>query len=80
MLKGMDRLYGVEDSRKPITLELLVKLINSLQFVCSSSYECTLFRSMFSLAFFALLRIGEITVNNTTRHVIYKGDINVSHE
>ena len=80
MLKGMDRLYVVEDSCKPITLELLVKLMNSLQFVCSSNYECTLFRSMFSLAFFALLRIGEITVNNNTRHVINKGDINVSQD
>ena len=68
MLKGMDRLHGVEDSPKPITLELLVKLMNSLQFVCSSNYECTLFRSMFSLAFFALLRIREITVNNNTRN------------
>ena len=80
MLKGMDKLYGVEDSPKPITLELLVKLINSLQFVCSSNYECTLFRSMFSLAFSTLLRIGEITVNNNTRHVINKGDINVSRQ
>ena len=35
---------------------------------------------MFSLAFFALLRIGEITVNNNTRHVINKGDINVSRQ
>ena len=80
MLKGMDRLHGVEDSPKPITLELLVKLINSLQFVCSSNYECTLFRLMLSLVFFALLRIGEIRVNNNTRHVINKGDINVSRE
>jgi hypothetical protein len=35
---------------------------------------------MFSLTFFALLRIGEITVNNNTRHVINKGDINVSRQ
>ena len=35
---------------------------------------------MLSLAFFALLRIGEIRVNNNTRHVINKGDINVSRE
>ena len=27
MLKGMDRLHGVEDSPKPITLELLVSLL-----------------------------------------------------
>jgi hypothetical protein len=80
MLKGMDRLYCVEDCPKPITLELLAKLIISLQFVCSSNYECTLFRSMFSLAFFVLLRIGEITVNNNTRHVINKGDFNVSRQ
>jgi hypothetical protein len=35
---------------------------------------------MLSLVFFALLRIGEIRVNNNTRHVINKGDINVSRE
>ncbi|VDI62701.1 Hypothetical predicted protein [Mytilus galloprovincialis] len=79
MLKGMDKLYGVVDSRKPITLEILARLINSLQFVCSSVYECTLFRSMFSLAFFAFLRIGEITINRNTQHVINNDDVNVSH-
>ncbi|VDI46532.1 Hypothetical predicted protein [Mytilus galloprovincialis] len=42
MLKGMDKLYGVVDSRKPITLEILARLINSLQFVCSSVYESCL--------------------------------------
>ncbi|VDI11053.1 Hypothetical predicted protein, partial [Mytilus galloprovincialis] len=79
MLKGMDKLYGVVDSRKPITLEILARLINSLQSVCSSVYECTLFRSMFSLAFFAFLRIGEITINRNTQHVINNDDVNVSH-
>ena len=78
MLKGMDNLYSTVDARKPITLELLIKIMDALTFVCSSVYESVLFRSAFSLAFFALLRVGEITVNTTTKHVINKTDIHFS--
>ena len=78
MLKGMDNLYSAVDTRKPITIELLARIMNALTFVCSSVYESLLFRSAFSLAFFALLRVGEITVNTATRHVISRTDINFS--
>ena len=78
MLKGMDNLYSLADTRKPITLELLIRIMNALTFVCSSVYETMLFRSAFSLAFFALLRVGEITIHTNTRHVINKTDVNFS--
>lgn len=51
MLKDMDRLYGKPDNRNPITIDLLTKIINVLKFVCTSVYESTQNKSMFSLAF-----------------------------
>lgn len=78
MLRGMEKLYGRPDSRKPITLSLLTRLIDSLQYVCSSSYECSLFRAMFSLSFFAFLRIGEITVNTNSQYILSNLDVKIS--
>ena len=61
------------DVRVPISLDLLKRLITSLRFICTSTYEAALFSSAFSLAFFALLRIGEIASDTNNRpgtHVI----------
>lgn len=49
------------DSRQPITLKMLNSLIASLKESAPSEFEYWLFSAMFSLAFFALLRVGEIT-------------------
>jgi hypothetical protein len=61
------------DVRVPISLDLLKRLITSLRFICTSTYEAALFSFAFSLAFFALLRIGEIAFDTNNRpgtHVI----------
>jgi hypothetical protein len=52
------------DVRAPVTLDLLRRLIQALQKVCTSNYEACLFYSAYTLAFFALLRIGEIASDN----------------
>jgi hypothetical protein len=44
------------DVRVPISLDLLKRLITSLRFICTPTYEAALFSSAFNLAFFALLR------------------------
>lgn len=62
MLEGMKRKSAKRpDIRMPISLKLLKKLIASLTHTCHSEYEVNLFASAFSLAFFALLRVGEFT-------------------
>ncbi|XP_061196930.1 uncharacterized protein LOC133205188 isoform X2 [Saccostrea echinata] len=61
MLHGFKQLKHRKDSRSPITFPLLVKIIDSLQHVCRNYYEKLLFSSAYGLAFFALLRVGEIT-------------------
>jgi hypothetical protein len=39
MLQGMQRLDKKKDSRKPITIDILQKIIPILRMVCSSNYE-----------------------------------------
>lgn len=62
MVSGARRLAASPDIRLPITLTMLKALIAALNHTCTSSYQKFLFQSMFSLAFHAFLRVGEITV------------------
>lgn len=66
MLEGMRRLKHSCDSRLPITIELLTRIISALPSICSSTYETVMFCAAYSLAFFGFLRIGELTVLNNS--------------
>lgn len=66
MLRGMTRLHGIPDTRLPITIDMMLKFPNALLHVCSSRYEAVLFNAAFSLAFAALLRVGEFTCTNVS--------------
>ena len=70
MLRGMLRLDRRFDCRRPITLDILIRLLSALGTVCSSLYEVKLFRAAFSVAFFAFLRIGEMAVYNNNKNVV----------
>jgi hypothetical protein len=63
-LKGAGRDAGTPDTRLPITPPLLTKMIDALPHICSSPYEIKLFKCVFLLAFFGLLRIGEMVCQN----------------
>ena len=64
LIEGSKRLNGRPDGRAPLTLNVLVDVLNTLHKVCSSTYETLLFRSAFSLTFFGFLRVGELTTWN----------------
>ena len=68
LLKGYRKLAPVRDVRLPITLPLLRQLIRSVDYTASSAYKKRLLSAMCSLAFFAFLRIGELTIT-TSQHV-----------
>ena len=59
------------DVRQPITLDILICLIDLLEHVCSLWWDKLLFRSMFLLAFFNfLLRVGDMTVSNNNENML----------
>jgi hypothetical protein len=43
-------------------MDILLKLPNALQFVSNYMYESTMFTAAFSLSYFGLLQVGEVTV------------------
>ena len=61
MLQGMHKLSKCGDTRYPISLEILTKLIDSSVHVTTSSYEAVLLKSMYALMFHGFMRIGEVT-------------------
>ena len=61
VLSAVNKLHGKQDSRLPITLILLSRLTSSLTTTVKSIYNRVLLKAMFTIAFFGLCRIGEIT-------------------
>ena len=56
------------DHRLPITKRLLGRLIKALKHTTCSYFDRLLYSAMFTLAFHAFLRIGEMTLNGSTQN------------
>ena len=65
VLKGYRKLAPVNDVRLPITLPVLRQLISAFDHTISSRYQILLMSAMCAIAFFAFLRIGEITASRS---------------
>ena len=63
-LRGIQNLGTVPDARMPVSLDLLDKLCASVQHVCTSPWTQIFFQSMYLLAFFAFIRVGEMTLSH----------------
>ena len=82
-IQGLKRTNGKKpDTRRPITIHILQKVVHALPQISSSHYEMNLFKSAFCLAYFGLLRVGEITVANQlsikNHHAIRLQDVNIN--
>lgn len=77
ILKGVQNLSAGPDMRLPITPSILDQLISGLEHTSPNRYDNKLLRAMFTLSFFAFLRIGEITKTGTgsTQHIIQFSNI-----
>ena len=75
LLSGMSKKHKKPDLRRPITLSILERLVTVLTKVCDSKFEQLLFSSIFSLAFFGFLRIGEIADSSCSDHIIQIDDV-----
>ena len=72
MLKGYNKIGSRLDTRLPITLPILRQIMGAAPSVATTPYGCLMFRAMCATAFFAFLRIGEITAtsqNSATLHL-----------
>lgn len=56
------------DSRCPITLPTLINILNALPHVCVNTFEEKKCLHPPSLAYFAILRVGEITQTNRSQN------------
>ena len=82
LLVGAQKLSATPDTRLPISLSILRKIVDATQFIASSAYLRLLLQSMFLLAFHAFLRIGEITVHsrhNNGRSIIKFSDVTIGN-
>ena len=78
MKEGCKRLKSGVDSRRPITFQILKRLIQVLPSICKSSYEASLFKAVFLLAFFGFLRVSEFACSSKkgdTSRVLSVGDV-----
>lgn len=81
MLQGFRKSKPSSDSRLPITPTILKKIIHALEFSTTSALTKSLFRAMFTLAFCAFLRVGELTKTNApTQHFLLFGNITLGSD
>lgn len=73
-LLGIWNLNPSVDSRLPITLPILSRLIKSVTHATSTTYQGFLFETMFIVAFFGLFRIGELA-HTPAGHAIQRNDV-----
>lgn len=72
MLQGCKKLSSNTDMRLPITVHILEKVVQASQMVIGSLYARLRFQAMCTLAFHALLRVGEMTLSHNN---LQKSDI-----
>ena len=69
MMKGYSKIDIRLDSRLPITLPILHRLVSSSSQLSCSSYNITLFQAMCLFAFHTFSRIGEITQTQSNHNI-----------
>ena len=66
IIKGYGKTVTRLDMRLPITLPILRQFLQVSPSICTSGYVCCLFKAMCTVAFFAFLRIGEMTSSGSS--------------
>ena len=76
-LRGYSKRYPSRDSRLPISLSILENIISACVHTQTTLYNRRLMQGMFVFAFFAALRVGEITCqpNQTQRNLIFLNQV-----
>ena len=75
LLVAMRKMGGNSDRRKPITPNILSKLVESLSYLSISHYERVMFKAIFLCSFAFALRLGEYT---ESPHTLLLNNISIS--
>ncbi|XP_041466138.1 uncharacterized protein LOC121416747, partial [Lytechinus variegatus] len=67
LIEGCRRSTLRRDARHPITLSVLNRMLAYLRHVCGSHYDVLMYSAAFSVAFYGLLRVSELTVESRHR-------------
>ena len=70
VLKATQKITRSNDKRKPITIKILKAFSKALVLTVLSLYDRKMLNTMYLVAFFALLRVGEITATQFGSHNI----------
>lgn len=65
LLKGLEKLRPSGDTRMPIQKPLLFDLLKAIEICAKSPYQKLMFSAMSLLAYYALLRVGEVTKSSS---------------
>jgi hypothetical protein len=69
IMLGAAKLTKSCDSRAPVTVSILKKLVLSCKHVTDSPYHCAMLKAMYTIMFHAFLRIGEVTQSPNVLHL-----------
>ena len=80
VIAGVRNVTLAKDVRLPITKPILKALLRSLKHVVSTRYEQALLHCAFSMAFYAFMRIGELTARSLKQpgNVLAFSDVHVT--
>ena len=80
LLRGVKKSNSVTDLRLPITPDILENIVKAADSLYESSPLCLMLQSMYMLAFYAFLRIGEITVSSpaANKNLIQLSQVSIS--
>ena len=79
-LSAVSKLNPSSESRLPITLIILHQLIQAIPIAISDFYHRTLIKAMFIVAFFGLMRVGEITSDSINQSCIQLNQLKMFHD
>ncbi len=81
ILKGCHSLQRTRDSRLPITLDILSRMINALEHIIPNFVNKILLKSFFLLAFNGFFRIGELAVKSKGMNsVLLRNDVHFDYQ
>ena len=80
LLAGINKKFGKQDTRLPITIFILHRLVDSLAKTNNIRYHRSLLKAMYLIAFYGLFRIGEITIQVDGSIALHIEDIKLGND